>query len=154
MVGAGGCHVRGDFSARRGLSARLIVYSVGLSLALAAMEAGAAQAAQAGAIIQKASNSGTAIQDLGALTPPPDSDSSTSATDSTVSSAQPVPELPTWAMILLCFAGLGLAGLKRGRRDLGCRRGLSKRTKAGPYSAARRPPFAFRASTGFRYCPV
>jgi hypothetical protein len=34
-----------------------------------------------------------------------------------VTSAEPVPELPIWAMLLLCFAGLGLARLKRGRKD-------------------------------------
>jgi hypothetical protein len=117
MVGARGFHLRGDFGACRGLSARIIVCTVGLSLALGAMEARAAQAAPARAIVQTASDSSDAIQDLGALTSAPDSDNPTPASTSTVSSAEPVPELPTWAMILLCFAGLGLAGLKRGRKD-------------------------------------
>ena len=73
----------------------------------------------AGALIQTVSNSTHPIQDLGDLPPPPDSDSSTpaSASASSVSSAEPVPELPIWAMLLLCFAGLGLARFKRGRKD-------------------------------------
>ena len=35
----------------------------------------------------------------------------------TVSPAEPIPELPTWAMMLLCLMGLGLAGFKKGRKD-------------------------------------
>jgi hypothetical protein len=31
--------------------------------------------------------------------------------------ATPVPELPTWAMMFLCFLGLGIAVFKRGRKD-------------------------------------
>jgi MYXO-CTERM domain-containing protein len=34
-----------------------------------------------------------------------------------VSSAQAVPELPTWAMMILCLAGLGLARFKRRRKN-------------------------------------
>jgi hypothetical protein len=34
-----------------------------------------------------------------------------------MSSAEAVPELPTWAMMLLCLAGLGLAGFKKSRKD-------------------------------------
>jgi hypothetical protein len=51
--------------------------------------------------------------------PPPSSDSPTptSASASTMSSAEAVPELPTWAMMLLCLAGLGLAGFKKSRKD-------------------------------------
>jgi hypothetical protein len=100
------------------LSAKVIVCAIGLSLALGAAEAGAVQADPAGVLVQTISNSTHPIQDLGDL-PPPDSDSTApaSASASSVSSAEPVPELPIWAMLLLCFAGLGLAGLKRGRKD-------------------------------------
>jgi hypothetical protein len=34
-----------------------------------------------------------------------------------VSNAEPVPELPIWALMLLFFGGLGLAKLKRGRKN-------------------------------------
>jgi hypothetical protein len=100
------------------LSAKVIVCAIGLSLALGITEAGAAQADPAGVLIQTVSNSAHPIQDLGDLSPPPNSDSAapTSASASSVSSAEPVPELPTWAMMILCLAGLGLAGFKRGRK--------------------------------------
>jgi hypothetical protein len=99
------------------LSTKVIACAIGLSLAVGAAEASAA--APAGATIKVALGSTHPIHDLGDLPPPPDSDNSTPApaSASTVSSAEPVPELPTWAMILLCFAGLGLAGFKRGRKD-------------------------------------
>jgi hypothetical protein len=99
------------------LSAKVIVCAIGLSLALGVTEAGAAQADPAGVLIQTVSNSTHPIQDLGDL-PPPDSDSTASASASapSVSSAEPVPELPTWAMMILCLAGLGLAGFKRSRK--------------------------------------
>jgi hypothetical protein len=96
---------------------KVIACAIGLSVAFGAAQASARQPAAGGAIAQSASHSGEAIQDLGALPPAPDSDNPTPASTSTESSAEPVPELPTWAMILLCFAGLGLAGLKRGRKD-------------------------------------
>jgi hypothetical protein len=99
------------------LSIRAIACTISLCLAFSAAEASARQPAAASAIVQSAPHSGDGIYDLGALQPAPDSDSPTPASASTVSSAEPVPELPTWAMILLCFAGLGLAGLKRGRKD-------------------------------------
>jgi hypothetical protein len=101
------------------LSAKVIICAIGLSWALGAAEAGAAQADPAGVLIQTVSNSTHPIQDLGDLPPPPDSDSTApaSASASSVSSAEPVPELPIWAMLLLCFAGLGFARLKKGRRD-------------------------------------
>jgi hypothetical protein len=99
------------------IACQVIVCTIGLSLAFGVAGARATPAAPAGAIIQVALGSTHPIHDLGDLPPPPDSDNPTPASTSTVSSAEPVPELPTWAMILLCFAGLGLAGLKRGRKD-------------------------------------
>jgi hypothetical protein len=100
------------------MRAQTILCMVGLSLALGAADTLAARAAPAGAIAQSGSAPSRDLHDLGAL-PPPDSDAPTpsAASASTVSSAEAIPELPTWAMILLCFAGLGLAGFKRGRRD-------------------------------------
>jgi hypothetical protein len=98
-------------------SAKMIVCAVGLSLALGAAEARAAETAPAGAIGQTALASTPPIRDLGDLPPPPDSDTPTPASASTVSGAEPVPELPIWAMLILCFAGLGLARFKRGRKD-------------------------------------
>jgi hypothetical protein len=97
--------------------AKIIVCATGLLLALGAVEAGAAQPDVLGALIQTVSNSSHPIQDLGDLPPPPDSDSATPASTSSVSTAQPVPELPTWAMMVLCLAGLGLARFKRGRKN-------------------------------------
>jgi hypothetical protein len=99
------------------MRAQIILCMVGLSLALGAAEASAAQATSTGAIVQPASNAGDASHDLGVLPPPPDSDKPVPASAPTVTSAEPVPELPIWAMLLLCFAGLGLARLKRGRKD-------------------------------------
>jgi hypothetical protein len=100
------------------LSAKVIVCAIGLSLTLGAAEASAAQAALAAAIAQPASTAAP-IRDLGDLPPPPDSDSTApeSTAASSVSSAEPVPELPTWAMMVLCLAGLGLARFKRGRKN-------------------------------------
>jgi hypothetical protein len=99
------------------LSAKVIVCAIGLSLALGAAEAGAAQVAPTGAVAHPASTARDAIRDLGDLPPPPDSDSTAPASASSVSSAEPVPELPTWAMMILCLAGLGLARFKRGRKN-------------------------------------
>ena len=95
------------------LSTKVMASAFVLSLALGGTEAWAAPATAP----QKASAARDALRDLGDLSPPPDSDSAAPAPTSTGSSAEPVPELPTWAMILLCFAGLGLAGFKRGRKD-------------------------------------
>jgi hypothetical protein len=99
------------------LSAKVIVCAIGLSLTLGAAEAGAAQASLAGAIAQPASTA--PIRDLGDLPPPPDSDRTApeSTAAPSVSSAEAVPELPTWAMMVLCLAGLGLARFKRGRKN-------------------------------------
>jgi hypothetical protein len=102
---------------RPALFAKLIVCALGLSLTLAAAEARAAQTAPLGATGQTAPNSNHPTRDLGDLPPPPDADSSTPASASSVGSAEPVPELPIWAMLLLCFAGLGLARFKRGCKD-------------------------------------
>jgi hypothetical protein len=100
------------------LSAKVIVCAIGLSLALAAAEAHATPAATPGAVSHPASTGGDAFHDLGDLPTPPASDNPTpaSASTSSVSSAEPVPELPTWAMMILCLAGLGLARFKRGRK--------------------------------------
>jgi hypothetical protein len=110
---------RRDNGLTQALSAKIILCTLSLSLALCAVEARAAQTATVGAIVQTASNSTHPIRDLGDLPPPPDADNQTptSASVSTVSSAQPVPELQIWAMLLLFFGGLGLARLKRGRKD-------------------------------------
>jgi hypothetical protein len=99
------------------LSAKVIVCAIGLSLALGAAEARAAPAAPTGAVAHPASTARDAIRDLGDLPPPPDSDSTAPASASSVSSAEPVPELPIWAMMLLFFGGLGLARFKRGRKN-------------------------------------
>jgi hypothetical protein len=101
------------------LSAKVIICAVSLSLALGVAEAHATPAAPTGAVAHPASMGGDAFHDLGDLPPPPSSDNPTpaSASASSVSSAEPVPELPIWAMLLLCFAGLGLARVKRGRKD-------------------------------------
>jgi hypothetical protein len=100
------------------LSAKVIICAIGLSLALGVAEGHATRAAPTSAVTHPASTARDAIRDLGDLPPPPDSDSAAPASaSSSVSSAEPVPELPIWAMLLLCFAGLGLARLKRGRKD-------------------------------------
>ena len=100
------------------MHAKVIAFAIALPLALGVAEARAAQAGPASALIQVVSSSAHPIQDLGDLPPPPDADTPTaSASASIVSNAQPVPELPIWAMLLLFFGGLGLAKLKRGRKD-------------------------------------
>src|SRR5579872_1711893 len=96
--------------------------TIGLCLALGAANARGAAVAP-GAVLATSSdhNSGPAIRDLGLAAPTANSEDSTPALSSasTVSSADatPVPELPTWAMLLLCFAGLGIAVFKKGRKD-------------------------------------
>lgn len=121
MVGARDFDRRCGFGASYGLSAKIIVCALGLSFALGAVKARAAQAALAGSVTQQASTARDAIRDLGALPPLANADNSTPApaSASTVDSSEatPVPELPIWAMILLCFVGLGLARFKRGRKD-------------------------------------
>jgi hypothetical protein len=99
----------------------IFLYAVGLSLALGAGEASAAAGTPSGALIAIASpkDQGSVVHDLGLLPPSDDSDSPAQGppSASTVSSAEAIPELPTWAMMLLCLMGLGLAGFKRGRKD-------------------------------------
>jgi hypothetical protein len=100
------------------IHAKVIAFAIALPLALGVAEARAAQAEPASALIQVVSSSAHPIQDLGDLPPPPDADTPTaSASASIVSNAQPVPELSTWAMMILCLVGLGLATFKRGRKD-------------------------------------
>jgi hypothetical protein len=98
-----------------------ILNVVGLSLALGAPEACAAGIAPGNAFVEIASdqNSGHVIHDLGFLPAPANSDDPTPgpASASKMNGAEPIPELPTWAMMLLCLMGLGLAGYKKGRRD-------------------------------------
>lgn len=91
--------------------------AIGLALAFGAAEARAGEVDPAGTLIQTVSNSAHPIQDLGDLPSAPDSDSTAPASASSVSGAEPVPELPTWAMMILCLAGLGLARFKRGRKN-------------------------------------
>ena len=98
------------------LCVKAMACAIVLSLAFGAAEA-RAETAPTGAIIQVASNSTHPTHDLGDLPPPPDSDSTAPASASSVSNAEPVPELPTWAMMILCLAGLGLARFKRGRKN-------------------------------------
>jgi hypothetical protein len=100
------------------IHAKVIAFAIALPLALGVAEARAAQAGPASTLIQTVSSSAHPIQDLGDLPPPPDADTpAASASASIVSNAQPVPELSTWAMMILCLAGLGLATFKRGRKD-------------------------------------
>jgi hypothetical protein len=99
----------------------ILLCAVGLSLALGAADVSAAGVAPGSGVVEMASDRDSArpAHDLGVLTSPANSDNPTPAPSSTssVNSAEPVPELPTWAMMLLCFLGLGLAGFKKGRKD-------------------------------------
>jgi hypothetical protein len=95
------------------LSTKVIACVIGLSLTFGAAEASAKQPSAVNVVAA----SGDVVRDLGALPPAPESDNSPPASASTFGIVEPVPELPTWAMILLCFAGLGLAGFRRGRKD-------------------------------------
>jgi hypothetical protein len=110
-------HRRRGIGSSRALYATIVVCTIALPLALDVAEARAHQTAPASPLTQTVSNSSHPIQDLGDLPPPPDPDTPTPDSASSVSSAEPVPELPTWAMMILCLAGLGLATFKRGRKD-------------------------------------
>jgi hypothetical protein len=100
---------------------RMLACAIGISLALGAADARATGISPGGAMNQAASdgNAGHELRDLGLLPPPGNADASPRAPLSApdLSSAEPVPELPTWAMMLLCLAGLGLAGFRKGRKD-------------------------------------
>jgi hypothetical protein len=87
------------------------------ALGLAEPYATAIASPDSAAVLKVADNH--AIQDLGLLPAPasPDNSNPASASASTVSSAEPIPELPTWTMMLVFFVGLGLAGFKKGRKD-------------------------------------
>jgi hypothetical protein len=91
---------------------------IGLCLALGAPDACAAGVAP-GAVVQ--TNSGPVLHDLGLAAPTANSEDPALALSSapavTSADATPVPELPTWAMMFLCFLGLGIAMFKRGRKD-------------------------------------
>ncbi len=101
---------------------QILLCAIGLGLALGAGSACAAGVAP-GAIVQTSPDhsSGSAIHNLGLAAPAANSEDPTAALSSvsTVSSADatPVPELPTWAMMFLCFLGLGIAVFKKGRKD-------------------------------------
>jgi len=97
---------------------QILLCAVGLCLALGAPDARAAGVAP-GAAVQ--TSSGPVLRDLGVAAPAANSEDPAQALSSApaVSSADatPVPELPIWAMLLLCFVGLGIAGFKRGRKN-------------------------------------
>ncbi len=99
----------------------ILLCAAGLSLALGVADPCAAGVPAKGAITQPASdhNSNQDTHDLGLLAPGANSDdpSPQLSSASSVGSAEPVPELPTWAMMFVCFLGLGLAALKKGRKD-------------------------------------
>jgi hypothetical protein len=100
-----------------------LLYAVGLSFALGAAEVYAAGVTPGGAIIQVASerSSDLTTHDLGLAPPAATSDdpipAPTFASGANSADATPVPELPIWGMMLLCFVGLGIAGFKKGRKD-------------------------------------
>ena len=99
----------------------ILLYAAGLSLALGVADPCAAGAPPKGAITQPAADhtSDQDTHDLGLLAPGANSDDPAPQPSSgtTGGDAEPVPELPTWAMMFVCFLGLGLAALKKGRKD-------------------------------------
>ncbi len=99
----------------------VLLYAAGLSLALGVADPCAAGVPPKGAITLAASdhNSDQGPHDLGLLAPAANSDDPVpqASSASTAGGAEPVPELPTWAMMFVCFLGLALAGLKKGRKD-------------------------------------
>jgi hypothetical protein len=97
-------------------------FTIGLffALGLAGPAVIAMAAPSSTAIASKSDNNvGHAIQDIGLLPALASSENSTPAlaSASTGSNAEPIPELPTWTMMLVFFMGLGLAVFKRGRKD-------------------------------------
>ena len=96
---------------------RNLLYAVGLLFALGAANISVAAVAPSRGLSETASET-RVVHDLGVLQPSANSDNSAPAPlSATVSTAEPVPELPTWGMMLLCLAGLGLAAFKKGRKD-------------------------------------
>lgn len=99
----------------------VLLYAAGLFLALGAAGPCAAGASPKGAIALSASDHGSDqdSHDLGLLAPAANTDDPApqASSASTVGGGEPVPELPTWAMMFVCFLGLALAGLKKGRKD-------------------------------------
>jgi hypothetical protein len=99
----------------------IFLYAVGLCLALGAGEAFAAADTPSRDVMEIASsqNRGSLIHDFGLFAPPanPDNPAEAPSSASTVGAAEAVPELPTWAMMLLCLMGLGFAAFKKGRKD-------------------------------------
>ena len=98
------------------------VLLISLFVALVTPCAVVAQAPRAEAtIVASSDDADYSVDDPGPLSPQAGSGSPTSppssAANMSSAAATPIPELPTWAMMLLCLAGLGLAGLKRGRRN-------------------------------------
>jgi hypothetical protein len=100
---------------------QILLCAIGSCSMLSLADTCAAEARPDGAIVQTISdhNSGHAIHDLGPVAPTANSDDPTPAPSSTwtVSSAQPIRELPTWAPMLVFFLGLGLAGFKKSRKE-------------------------------------
>ena len=97
----------------------IFLYAASLSLALGAGVASAAADTPGSAVIEIAPHQDRGlVHDLGLL-PPANSDNPAQAPSaaSTVSGAEAVPELPTWAMMLLCLMGLGVATFRKGRKD-------------------------------------
>ena len=98
------------------------VLLISLFVALVTPYAVVAEAPRAEAtIVASNDDADYSLDDLGPLSPHAGSGSPTSPPSSagnmTSTAATPSPELPTWAMRLLCLLGLGLAGLKKGRRN-------------------------------------
>jgi hypothetical protein len=100
---------------------QILLCAIGLCSMLSLADTCAAEATPDGASVETISdqNSGHAIHDLGLVAPTANSDDPTPApsSTSTASSAEPIPELPTWALMLVFFLGLGLAGFKKSRKD-------------------------------------
>jgi hypothetical protein len=105
------------------MRAQIVLCAAGLSLALSAAGVSAAGVALSGATAQAAPDRdlGHAIRDLGLAAAAANSDDPTAARSFAPSAssadATPVPELPTWGMMLLFFVGLGFAAFKKGRKD-------------------------------------
>jgi hypothetical protein len=97
---------------------RSLLFAVCLSFAVGAADLSVAAVAPNGRLTETTSET-KVMHDLGLVQPRGNSSDPAPAplSAATVSTAEPVPELPTWAMMLLCLMGLGLAGFKKGRKD-------------------------------------